>query len=311
MISDKEKNFISLVVYVHNNENEIEYFLNSVNHKLASCFEKYEIICVNDYSSDNSVRVIEEVSKNFDNTTINIINMSYKQGLEKAMRAGVNFAIGDFVYEFDSCIIDYDLSLIVDVYNKSLEGFDIVAASLDRNNSFFSSVFYMLLHKFGGIDKLKSERFRILSRRGINRINQNTSNIIYRKVVYYSSGLKYAHITYKPVSKHSIHKDFLYHNNIAIDSIIAFTNIGYKVSLLATFIMMCLLVLTVLYSLVVKILGLNVSGGWMTLIWIISVCFFVLFGLISIVIRYLSMILGLLNNRNLYLYDSINKINKN
>lgn len=311
MISDKEKNFISAVVYVYNNEDEIEYFLKSINEKLASNFEKYEIICVNDYSTDDTVKVINNISKEFQNTTVNIINMSYKQGLEKSMLAGVDFAIGDFVYEFDTCIIDYDLSLIMDIYQKSLQGYDIVAASPNKNNSLLSSMFYSLLNKFGGQDKLKSERFRILSRRGINRINQNTSNIVYRKVVYYSCGLKYTHITYKPVIKKQINKDFLYNQNLAIDSIIAFTNIGYKTSMTATLVMMCLLIMSIVYSLIVKILGLNVSGGWMTLMWIMSLSFFVLFGLASIIIRYLSMILGLVNNRSSYSYDSINKINRN
>lgn len=311
MISDKEKNFISAVVYVYNNEDEIEYFLKSINETLASNFEKYEIICVNDYSTDDTVKIINNISKEFQNTTVNIINMSYKQGLEKSMLAGVDFAIGDFVFEFDSCIIDYDLSLIMDIYQKSLQGYDIVAASPNKNNSLLSSMFYSLLNKFGGQDKLKSERFRILSRRGINRINQNTSNIVYRKVVYYSCGLKYTHITYKPVIKKQINKDFLYNQNLAIDSIIAFTNIGYKISMTATFIMMCLMIATMIYSLFVKILGLDVSGGWMTLMWIVSISFFVLFGLASIIIRYLSMILGLVNNRSSYSYDSINKINRN
>ena len=311
MISDKEKNFISAVVYVYNNEDEIEYFLKSINETLASNFEKYEIICVNDCSTDDTVKIINNISKEFQNTTVNIINMSYKQGLEKSMLAGVDFAIGDFVYEFDTCIIDYDLSLIMDIYQKSLQGYDIVAASPNKNNSLLSSMFYSLLNKFGGQDKLKSERFRILSRRGINRINQNTSNIVYRKVVYYSCGLKYTHITYKPVIKKQINKDFLYNQNLAIDSIIAFTNIGYKISMTATLVMMCLLIMSIVYSLIVKILGLNVSGGWMTLMWIMSLSFFVLFGLASIIIRYLSMILGLINNKSSYSYDSINKINKN
>ena len=300
MISDKEKNFISAVVYVYNNEDEIEYFLKSINETLASNFEKYEIICVNDYSTDDTVKIINNISKEFQNTTVNIINMSYKQGLEKSMLAGVDFAIGDFVYEFDTCIIDYDLSLIMDIYQKSLQGYDIVAASPNKNNSLLSSMFYSLLNKFGGQDKLKSERFRILSRRGINRINQNTSNIVYRKVVYYSCGLKYTHITYKPVIKKQINKDFLYNQNLAIDSIIAFTNIGYKISMTATLVMMCLLIMSIVYSLIVKILGLNVSGGWMTLMWIMSLSFFVLFGLASIIIRYLSMILGLINNKSSY-----------
>ncbi len=50
MITNKEKNFISAVVYVHNNEKEIANFLENLNKKLNENFEKYEIICVNDKS---------------------------------------------------------------------------------------------------------------------------------------------------------------------------------------------------------------------------------------------------------------------
>ena len=299
---------LSIITPIYNTQKYLNRCLDSL---INQTLKDIEIICINDCSTDNSVKIIEDVSKTFENTTVNIINMSYKQGLEKSMLAGVDFAIGDFVYEFDTCIIDYDLSLIMDIYQKSLQGYDIVAASPNKNNSLLSSMFYSLLNKFGGQDKLKSERFRILSRRGINRINQNTSNIVYRKVVYYSCGLKYAHITYKPLSKNNINKGFLYNQNLAIDSIIAFTNIGYKISMTATLVMMCLLIISIVYSLIVKILGLNVYGGWMTLMWIVSISFFVLFGLASIIIRYLSMILGLINNKSSYSYDSINKINKN
>ena len=39
-------------------------------------------------------------------TTITILNMSFFHGVEAAMNAGVDLAIGDFVFEFDSCIAD-------------------------------------------------------------------------------------------------------------------------------------------------------------------------------------------------------------
>ncbi len=311
MINNKEKNFVSAVVYVHNNENEIKYFLNQINDILYDKFEKYEIICVNDSSMDNSVSVIEQVSKEFENTTVNIINMSYYQGVEKSMLAGVDLAIGDFVYEFDSCIIDYDTDLLSDVYNKSLEGYDIVAASPTKNTNLLSSLYYFFINKFGGQNKLTTERFRIISRRGINRINQNTSNIIYRKAVYYNCGLNYFHIKYKSNGTYNFKGNFMYNQNLAVDSIIAFTNIGYRISFFITMLMMLFFIGTMIYSLIIRLMGFDVSAGWMTIIWIISFAFFMLFGLISVIIKYLSIIISLINNKMQYTYESINKINKN
>lgn len=56
MLLNKEKNFISAVVYVYNQETQIYRFLELVNETLRNSFEKYEIICVNDASTDGSIK---------------------------------------------------------------------------------------------------------------------------------------------------------------------------------------------------------------------------------------------------------------
>ena len=116
MISNKEKNFMSAVVYVHNNEKEIGEFLEKINGELNKNFEKYEIICVNDSSTDKSSEEIKKVADSISGTIVSIINMSYYQGIELSMNAGVDLAIGDFVYEFDNINIDYNLDVIMKVF---------------------------------------------------------------------------------------------------------------------------------------------------------------------------------------------------
>ena len=51
---NKEKNFVSAVVYVHNAEQRIESFLKNLINVMESNFEHSEIICVNDCSEDDS-----------------------------------------------------------------------------------------------------------------------------------------------------------------------------------------------------------------------------------------------------------------
>ena len=98
MISNKEKNFISAVIYVYNNEKEIEQTLTNINNILKENFNKYEIICVNDASTDNSFAKIENFAKTLQDEILTTINMSHYQGIELSMNAGVDFAIGDFIY---------------------------------------------------------------------------------------------------------------------------------------------------------------------------------------------------------------------
>lgn len=87
MVINKEKNFISAVIYVYNNEIQIKNTLERINNTLDDNFSKYEIICVNDCSNDNSVDIIKEFSKKSEKGVITILNMSYHQGLELSMNA--------------------------------------------------------------------------------------------------------------------------------------------------------------------------------------------------------------------------------
>ena len=47
-MGNKEKNFVSAVVYVHNAENRVENFFKTIIKVMEENFEHSEIICVND-----------------------------------------------------------------------------------------------------------------------------------------------------------------------------------------------------------------------------------------------------------------------
>lgn len=48
---NREKNFVSAVIYIHNCEKRIEIFLQTIMEVLEENFEHSEIICVNDSSN--------------------------------------------------------------------------------------------------------------------------------------------------------------------------------------------------------------------------------------------------------------------
>lgn len=51
---------------------------------------------------------------------MSMINLSYYQGVEAAMNAGRDLSVGDFLFEFDQCTMDFEEGLIMKVYKKSL-----------------------------------------------------------------------------------------------------------------------------------------------------------------------------------------------
>lgn len=310
---NKEKNFVSAVIYVHDAENEIESFLKMVASVLENNFEKSEIICVNDFSDDKSVAKIKETASAFSKTCVSILNMSNFHGVEIAMTAGVDLAIGDFVFEFDSTLLDFDASEIMKVYHKSLEGFDIVSASPDKIKRKSSRLFYTVFNKFSGLNyKMTTERFRILSRRVINRISAMNKTMPYRKPVYAACGLKTTNLIYKITSKISEKEDRFtnkYRKTLAEDSFIIFTDLGYRVSIFITSLMLFFTVAVGVYSLVFHFLK-NPVPGWTSTILFLSVSMFFMFMILTIVLKYLQILVNLVFKKSRYNFESIEKQTK-
>ena len=312
-MGNKEKNFVSAVIYVHNAEKRVGLFLNTIINTLQENFEHSEIICVNDNSSDNSLEEIKRISKQASTTSISVVNMSYFHGLEVAMNAGVDLAIGDFVYEFDNTVLDFEMDTIMKVYHRSLQGFDIVSAVPDREEKLTSALFYSVFDKFSGMScKMHTESFRIMSRRVINRIGSMNKTIPYRKAIYASQGLKTDSLIYKPLSIKWREEDKLekgYRTGLAIDSLILFTEIGYRFSVAMTAIMMLMSVFMSIYSIVIFATS-NPAAGWTTTILFLSVAFLGLFGILTIIIKYLQLLVNLVFKRKHYSFEGIEKLTK-
>ena len=310
-MNEKEKNFVSAVIYIYNAEDRIGKFLETIVRVMEGNFEHSEIICVNDYSSDNSISVVKDISEKVTNTNVTVVNMSYFHGLELAMNAGVDLAIGDFVFEFDNTRLDFSDDVVMQVYNRSLEGYDIVSASANKKDKFTSRMFYNIFDRFADQSyKMATESFRILSRRVINRISSMNKTIPYRKAVYANSGLRTDSIKYAiSNTEYSVNdkREKSYWKNLAIDSLLLFTEFGYKFSMSMTFAMMFISIFMVLYSIITYIVYHPVEG-WTTTILFLSFAFFGLFAILTIIIKYLQLIVNVVYKRKHYSFESVEKL---
>lgn len=313
-MTNKENNFVSSVIYVHNAENRIETFLKTIIEVMEANFEHSEIICVNDSSDDNSQVILRKISETATTTSVSVVNMSYFHGLELAMNAGIDMSIGDFVFEFDNTYLDFVPAVIMEVYYRSLEGYDIVSASADRKEKFTSRMFYKIFERYADFSyKMMTESFRVLSRRALNRVDSMNKTIPYRKIVYANCGFKTDNIKYgggvnqTALSKDKKEKKF--RSGLAVDSLILFTEIGYRFAKMMTVLMMFMSAFMVVYSIVIYATS-NPVAGWTTTILFLSVVFFGLFGIMTIVIKYLQILVGLVFKRKRYSFESIEKLTK-
>ena len=314
-MNNKEKNFVSAVLYVHNAENSIRQFLKTILSTLEECFEYSEVICVNDASSDASIEMIKEISKTAEGVSVSVLHMSYFHGVELAMNAGVDLSIGDFVFEFDSTEMDFDASQIMRVYKKALEGYDIVSATPEKKQKISSKIFYYVFNKYANYaHKTNTERFRVLSRRVINRVSSMNKSIPYRKAVYANCGLKATNLLYPVIAqtKNAVKGDRTekkYRRNLAVDALILFTDVGYRFSIGMTLCMMLITIFMVCYSVMIYLTS-NPVAGWTTTILFLSVVFFGLFGVLTIIIKYLQILIDLVFKRSRYSFEGVEKLTK-
>ena len=305
----KEKKLVSLLVYLYNNEDSVLEFLQMIIQQTDAVFEQFEIIIVNDFSTDTSVQKIKSAHflKPFQ---VSLIQMSFHQGVELSMNAALDLSTGDFVYEFDSVIIDFDKNLIEQSYRKIIEGYDIVSVSPTMSEKTTSVFFYKTYNYFSKSEyKLRTDRFRILSRRAINRAFSISVKLPYRKAMYSNSGLKIATIEFRKSNrlKNLTEKSYL-RKKTAIDTLIIYTNLAFTVSVTISLLLMFCTIGILLYTMFIYFGKDKPIEGWTTIMLLLSGCFSGLFLLTTIIIKYLSVILELVFKKKSYIQENIEKI---
>lgn len=311
-----ENKFVSVITYLHNDEKNITEFLDTVIENIKDRFAHFELICVDDACCDDTVDILKKhvIELNLEEM-VTIIHMGFYQGMEASMNAGRDAAIGDFIYEFDEVCVDYDADLVMDVYEKLLTGYDIVAASRKTNRHWTSRAFYSLFNKFNITGaKIGSETFRIISRRAINRIKSLGKNIPYRKAVYANCGLNTYRNTYNPTmktQKESIRRGMASgRGTLALDTFIYFTNVMEKLSALISGVFLLFTLAMIIYTLVDYFVEKTLAAGWPSIMIFMSIGFFGVFMLLTIIMKYMSVLLNLVFKQQKYLISDVEKIAK-
>ena len=307
MNNGKEPIFISAVIYVRNNVATIGSFLQHVYGQLEKQFAQFEIICVDDASTDLSEQKIREAAKDF-TCPVTIVNMGFVQGVELAMNAGCDIAIGDFVYEFDYAQQTWPDDMMEQLYRKMQEGFDIISACPNGKTKLSSRMFYSIFNHFSNIKaKIRTEAFRLISRRAINRATAMNHATMYRKAVFANSGLASTYLTFDPQKAAADRGSGKERRTLAMDSLILFTDIGFKIALVLSIIMLCFAAVVGIYTVVIYATGHPVEG-WTPIMIFLAIGFFALFAILTFVLKYLSLILNLNFRRQRYVVGNVEKL---
>jgi dolichol-phosphate mannosyltransferase len=302
--------YISAVVYVRNAEKSIVDFLKKIDTYFFNNFENYEIILVDDASSDNTLKMINENRSKFRGNIITLV-LAWEHKIEQAMLAGTHAANGDYVFEFDSIRIDYPLDTLSELYNRSISGYDIVSAVPQNMQRMSSRLFYKFLNIFSYIDlSLDTEYLRIISRRALNRVFSFKQKIRYRKVLHSYTGLPKSKIGYSSDAKTKPGDMTLIEKvGFAVEILFSFSNIGIKIAQYFAGLFLIASLFIGLYVVFIYFYLEKFPTGWPTTNGFIALSFTGVFIVLSIISKYISMILIELQKRPDYIVKSIERMN--
>ena len=167
---------ISIVIPIYNEQEGIPELYNRLRESVEKISSDYEMIFVNDGSKDNSLAELIRLSQQ--DSRVFYIQFSRNFGHQIAVTAGLDRCKGQSVV-----IIDGDLQdppeLIVDLYNKYKEGFDVVYAARRKRKGeglfkkITAKLFYRIMKRITSIDiPLDTGDFRLMDQKVVAYLKQ-------------------------------------------------------------------------------------------------------------------------------------------
>lgn len=222
------KKTLSIVVPIHNEEEGIE---NLINKSLLPVCQNinydYEILLVNDGSTDNTLKILQKISS--ENKYVKVISLSRNFGKEPALSAGLQYAKGDAVITIDADG-QQPPKLIPDFIKKWENGAEIVTGVRSRYTKHGliqkagSKLFYCFLRLMGNKSTVPSSTdFRLIDHVVVDEFNKlSEHNRITRGLIDWL-GFKQEYIEYvygvRAAGKPSYNLKKLFH--LAIDSFVS------------------------------------------------------------------------------------------
>jgi glycosyltransferase involved in cell wall biosynthesis len=176
---------LSVVVPIFREAGLLPALLASVRGALIPCKIAYELVLVDDGSSDDTWRVISDEAKL--NPPIRAVRLSRNFGKESAICAGLEHARGDAVILMDADG-QHPPSLLPEMVRMwQASGADMVEA-VKRNRGresfpgkFGALLFYLILHRLSGFDFKGASDFKLMNRKAVNAwLKMGERNVFFR-----------------------------------------------------------------------------------------------------------------------------------
>ena len=161
---------ISLIVPVYNEQSSLAQFWKSVHSVLTGCQTAFEVILVDDGSTDDSWQTIASMAHEGNGIPIQGVRLSRNFGKEAAILAGLRAAAGDAAIVMDAdlqhppSLIPQMITLWANGKVKIVEGVKRKRQNESLLRSFGAKLYYLAFTLSSGMDMDGSSDFKLLDR---------------------------------------------------------------------------------------------------------------------------------------------------
>ncbi len=305
---------LSVVVSVYNEEQALPIFYETSKPILEGLSWDYELLFVNDGSSDRSLQLLDELAQEDDH--VKVVSFSRNFGHEAAMIAGIDYAEGDAVVCMDADL-QHPPECLREIVAKMEEGCGVVSMVRMRNASagivknITSAGFYKLINILSDVEfEPNASDFFAVSRQAADVLRGNyrekvrflrgyVQNIGFRKAT-----IKYeAHDRAAGESKYSIRKLFAF----SVNTIMCFSNLPLKLGIYAGILAALMGFAVMVYTLFTRR---GAPSGYATIVILNCFMFAVLFVIVGIIGEYIAILFNEMKDRPIYIVENTRNIEK-
>jgi len=297
--------FISIVVPVRDAAEYIEQAVAEIDLVVRESFQHYEIVLVDDASTDGTVATVERLQRRVENVQLFCLNR--RSGLDVALVAGLDNSIGDFVITLN--VQTDPASLIPRLWELAQHGSQVVCGvrtGLPQRGlySWASQAFYALLEAATGLRiRPGISDLRLYSRQAVSYITQNNDRHLMLRVLPFFSSHRVETMEYTPVRRgHGFGRRGPSSAVLSgITILLAGSSLPLRLMTMLALLASSLSLLFAVYVVAVALLKRHVVEGWISLALPMSVMFFLISTLLGILAEYIYMLAQQIGNRPVYL----------
>jgi polyisoprenyl-phosphate glycosyltransferase len=256
----------SLVIPVFNEEKLIDELLSRTVASVESFTSDYEIIVVDDGSTDRSLEILlrwrEKISR------IVVMSLSKNFGHQAAFTAGLEYAAGDIVAMMDGDLQDPP-ELLSEMYRRiSAEDLEIVSGKKtgrrgSRNRNFLSSLFHLFFKYIGEIKSMENAgNYSMLKREAVDALLTMKEKVRYLPGLRTFIGFRQGYVEFVRDDRYSGEPKMNFGRlfMLATDAIFSFSRFPIRLCLVLGTIGTLVFMVVGIYVLIAKAYGFAIPG---------------------------------------------------